>query len=246
MIGVGHNSTTNWRPSDWLRRRGLEPSCIVLSNLDRDHLSDLPRFEPHLRPSAIKRNNNVTAEWVRALKIAQSGEVHDSVETALHWMENVFTGPPISPNFGMELKFFNHSPQIFQDTNNLSVVTFVFYNEFGILFPGDLETAGWREFLKNSDFLNYLKRTSILIASHHGRKNGYCEDVFNYCSPHVVIISDKPVSHETQNHSLYQNHCSGLNSSGVTRRVLTTRSDGKMTIDVPETGNYILRVRQRY
>ena len=226
LIGVGHNSTTNWRPSGWLRRRNQRPSWIVLSNLDRDHLSDLPSFEPHLRPSVIKRNNNVTPEWVRALKIALSGEVHGSVETALYWIENVFTGSPISANFGMETRFFQHSPETFQDTNNLSVVMFVCHNACGILFPGDLETVGWKEFLKNPDFLDCLERTSILIASHHGRESGYCEEIFNYCSPHAVIISDKPVSHGTQNHNLYQAHCSGLNFSGVIRKVLTTRSDG--------------------
>ena len=249
LVGVGHNSTKNWRPSDWLCRRNQRPSCIVLSNLDRDHLSDLPSFEPHLRPNVIQRNTNVTPEWVRALKIAQSGEVHNSIETALQWMENVFTvftGSPISANLGMETKFFYHSPETFQDTNNLSVVTFVCHNGCGILFPGDLETAGWKEFLKNFDFLDCLRRTSILIASHHGRESGYCEEVFNYCSPHAVIISDKPVSHDTQNHSLYQPHCSGLNFSGVTRKVLTTRSDGKMTIDVPASGNYTVCIQQSY
>lgn len=246
MIGVGHNSTTNWRPSDWFRSRNLRPSWIVLSNLDRDHLSDLPSFEPHLRPSVIKRNNNVTPGWVRSLKIAQSGKVHDSVQTALDWMENVFTGSRISPNFGMETQFFHHSPQTFQDTNNLSVVTFVCHNGCGILFPGDLETAGWKEFLKNSEFLGCLERTKILIASHHGRKNGYCEEVFNYCSPHVVIISDKHVSHDTQDHHLYQSHCSGLNFSGVRRKVLTTRSDGKMTVYVPASGNYTVYLQQTY
>ena len=246
LIGVGRNSTTNWRPSDWLRRRNQRPSWIVLSNLDRDHLSDLPSFEPDLRPNAIKRNSNVTSEWVRAVKIAQSGEVHDSVETALYWIKSVFTGSPISANFGMETRFFHHSPETFQDTNNLSVVTFVCHNGCGILFPGDLETAGWKEFLKNPDFLDCLNRTSILIASHHGRESGYCEEVFNYCSPHAVIISDKPVSHDTQKHNLYQPHCSGLNFSGVTRKVLTTRSDGKMTINVSASGNYTVYIHQSY
>src|SRR5215471_17396313 len=42
LIGVGHNSSTNWRPSSWLKQRRQRPSWIILSNLDRDHLSDLP------------------------------------------------------------------------------------------------------------------------------------------------------------------------------------------------------------
>src|SRR5947209_4493698 len=46
LIGAGHNPTTNWRPSAWVQKRNQPPACMVLTNLDRDHLSDLPNFEP--------------------------------------------------------------------------------------------------------------------------------------------------------------------------------------------------------
>jgi len=246
LIGVGHNSSTNWRPSNWLKQRNQRPHCIVLSNLDQDHLSDLSNFEPHIRPEIIKYNNFVNPDWVEHKKIEESGEVHEGVQTALHWIRNVFTGAPIYPNYGMEITYFHHSPTQFQDTNNLSVVTFISYNGVGVMFPGDLEAAGWREFLKDQRFVNCLRRTNILIASHHGRESGYCREVFNYCAPHAVIVSDKPVMHETQNHNLYAQHCSGLNFSGNLRKVLTTRNDGKITIDIPAFGNYTVYINQSY
>lgn len=246
MIGVGHNDSTGWRPSNWLKQRSQSPHCIVLSNLDRDHLSDLPSFEPNIRPSTIKHNNYINPDWVENLKIQESREVDESVQTALHWVRNVFIGPPINYNYGMEKIFFHHSPSKFQDTNNLSVVTFISYNNVGIMFPGDLETAGWQEFLKDQAFLNCLQRTNILIASHHGRTGGYCKDVFNYCKPRTVIISDKPVIHDTQDTNLYDQHCSGLNFNGNIRKVLTTRKDGKITIDVPAIGNYTVYINQAY
>ncbi len=246
LIGAGHNASTNWRPSNWLRQRNQRPHCIVLSNLDRDHLSDLANFEPHIRPVSIKHNSYINPDWVERKKIEESGEVHEAVQTALHWIRNVFTGSPISPNYGMEIAYFHHSPTKFQDTNNLSVVTFVAYNGVGVMFPGDLEAAGWREFLTNQTFVNCLRRTNILIASHHGRESGYCREVFNYCTPHVVIISDKPLMHETQNHNLYAQHCSGLNFNGNLRKVLTTRNDGKITIEIPAIGNYTVYINQNY
>jgi len=246
LIGAGHNTSTNWRPSNWLRQRNQRPHCIVLSNLDRDHLSDLVNFEPHIRPVSIKYNSYINPDWVERKKIEESGEVHEAVQTALHWIRNVFTGLPIHPNYGMEIAYFYHPPTKFQDTNNLSVVTFVAYNGVGVMFPGDLETTGWREFLTNQTFINCLRRTNILIASHHGRESGYCREVFNYCTPHVVIISDKPVMHETQNHNLYVQHCSGLNFNGNLRKVLTTRNDGKITIEIPAIGNYTVYINQNY
>jgi len=246
LIGVGHNSSTNWRPSNWLKQRNQKPHCIVLSNLDRDHLSDLPNFEPHIRPITIKHNNFVNPDWVERKKIEESGNVDEGVQTALHWIRNIYTGAAVSPNYGMEIAYFHHSSKLFQDTNNLSVVTFISYNGVGVMFPGDLEAAGWKEFLKDQKFVNCLRHTNILVASHHGRESGYCREVFNYCAPHAVVVSDKPVMHETQNHNLYAQHCSGLNSSGNPRKVLTTRNDGKITIDVPLFGNYTVYINQSY
>jgi len=245
LIGAGHNASTNWRPSNWLRQRNQRPHCLVLNNLDRDHLSDLTNFEPHIRPISIKYNNFVNPDWVERKKVEESGEVHDAVQTALHWIRSVFIGNPIYPNYGMEIAYFYHSPTKFQDTNNLSVVTFAAYNNVGVLFPGDLETAGWREFLKNEAFINCLRRTNILVASHHGRESGYCQEVFNYCSPDIVIISDKPVMHETQNHNFYARHCKGLNVGEIIRKVLTTRNDGKITIDIFDK-TYTVSINQNY
>lgn len=246
LIGAGHNSTTNWRPSRWFNQNRLPLTCVVLTNLDRDHLSDLPNFEPSLRPEVIRKNHSINPDWLERKKIEESGEVHPGVQTALHWIRNVFTGPGITLDYGIEKKHFTHSPSTFKDTNNLSVVTFVSYGGVGIMFPGDLETAGWEEFLKNEEFVDCLKRTSLFIASHHGREGGYCRDVFEHCKPHAVIISDKPVVHDTQDHDLYGEHCGGLDFSGTTRKVLTTRNDGKITIEVPADGDFTVYVNQNY
>ncbi len=246
LIGAGHNPTTNWRPSSWFSQKKLPLTCVVLTNLDRDHLSDLPNFEPSLRPYVIRKNHNIDPDWLENKKIEESGEIHPGVETALHWIKNVFTGSGVTIDYGIEKKHFTHAPSKFDDTNNLSVVTFIAHGGIGIMFPGDLETAGWQEFLKDQDFVDCLKRTNILIASHHGREGGYCEEIFDHCSPHTVIISDKPIVHDTQDHDLYSQHCSGLDFGGITRKVLTTRNDGKITIEVPATGSYTVYINQGY
>lgn len=248
LIGVGHNSTTGWRPSSWLARRAQRPSCMVLNNLDRDHLSDLPSFEPALRPHLIVRNRSIDPAWLARKKLEESGEIADAMSTAIRWMGQVFTGAPVALNYGMEARFFCHSPALFEDTNNLSVVSFVRHNGCGLMFPGDMEKAGWLAFLSNSEFVDCLRRTNILIASHHGRQSGYCEEMFGNggCAPHAVIISDKPVVHDTQCHNLYGAHCAGLYFGQTVRRVLTTRSDGKITIEVPDAGHYVVHINQSY
>ena len=139
------------------------------------------------------------------------------------------TNPPVFPN--IEFECFCNSYPTFTDTNNLSLVAFLHYDGMSIVFPGDLEKAGWQELLKLEIFQNHLSRVNIFVASHHGRENGYCEDVFNYCTPEIVIISDKEVVHETQKNK-YANHAIGIpwNGGPERRYVLTTRSDGLITI----------------
>lgn len=247
LIGVGHNSSTNWRPSTWLQQRRQKPSVIVLSNLDHDHLSDLPNFSSaHLRPEFIKSNHYIDPEWIRSMKIAQSGGIHPAVHTALEWMGTTYSGGLTDVEYGLEKNYFYHSPTKFQDTNNLSVVTFLRYSNCGVMFPGDIELAGWREFLRDPFFVECLRKTNILIASHHGRSGGYCEDIFAYCKPDTVIISDKSRIHGTQHHNLYDKHCGGLDFSGKTRKVITTRNDGKITIEIPEAENYKVYINQLY
>lgn len=245
MIGTGHNSSTNWRPSGWIKNNNLYLTSVVLTNLDEDHVSDLPNMEPNGRPFLITRNFYLDPQWVYQVK-TQNGGIGSGVSTALHWIQNVFTGDRINFNYGIEIWHFYHPPTKFQDMNNLSVVTFASYNNVGVMFPSDLEKAGWEEFLNDPLFINCLKRTNILVASHHGRENGYSESIFNFCKPHVVVISDKAIEHETQMHDSYEKHATGIQFPGELRKVLTTRKDGKITIDVGINGSYTVYKNSSY
>ena len=131
----------------------------------------------------------------------------------------------------IDFKVFYNTYPLFTDTNNLSLVTFIHCDNFVIVFPGDLEKSGWQELLKNVSFRINLEKVNIFVASHHGRESGYYESVFKYCKPELVIISDKEIVHETQK-QLYQRHAQGFpaNNARTLRYVLTTRSDGMITI----------------
>jgi beta-lactamase superfamily II metal-dependent hydrolase len=86
-------------------------------------------------------------------------------------------------------------------------------------------------YIGTEGFRYHLSRVNIFVASHHGRETGYCKEVFDYCNPEIVIISDKEIVHETQNQQFKQ-HASGVpwNGGPEKRYVLTTRSDGTITI----------------
>src|SRR5579864_8209578 len=76
----------------------------------------------------------------------------------------------------------------FSDTNNLSLVTFVEYGTFCIVYPSDIGEAGWKQMLLNSAFSTLLRRVNLFVTSHHGRESGCCAELFTYsrCNPRRV------------------------------------------------------------
>jgi beta-lactamase superfamily II metal-dependent hydrolase len=151
-------------------------------------------------------------------------------------MHETYIEPIVNPPdlAGVQIRHFCNPYPRFTTTNDLSLVSFVLYDGIGIVFPGDLEKAGWEALLEVPDFRAWLNVVTIFIASHHGRESGYCAEVFDYCSPQIVILSDKEIQHETQRHC-YDEHATGIqwtsNTSVSTRYVLTTRKDGHIRIN---------------
>jgi beta-lactamase superfamily II metal-dependent hydrolase len=133
---------------------------------------------------------------------------------------------------GLNVAHFWNVYPAFDDENNLSLVTILRYHNLGIIFPGDLERAGWYRLLTRPDFCSALRGVNVFVASHHGRDGGYCPDVFNYCTPEIVIFSDKSVEHDTQKTAaLYRQHASGVRFfDGQFRYVITTRNNGAIRI----------------
>jgi hypothetical protein len=101
-----------------------------------------------------------------------------------------------------------------------------------------MEKAGWKALLANQSFVQHLQGVTLFVASHHGRENGYCEDVLNLCpSIQAVIISDKKKGHQSQETvDRYRRYAKGFVYDGENRHVLSTRRDGNMHFDIPSIG----------
>jgi len=79
---------------------------------------------------------------------------------------------------------------------------------------------------------------NLFVASHHGRENGYCEEVLNLC-PQIkaVVISDKEKGYQTQETvDRYRQYAGGFLYGDEVRRVLTTRRDSSMQFQLPPFG----------
>ncbi|MEX6725796.1 ComEC/Rec2 family competence protein [Parapedomonas caeni] len=239
-----------WRPSTFIRQ-GLNRGTLdylFITNADQDHMSDLEGLEREgIFVDTLFRNPTYTGPEMYAIK-----SISGPVSADAQWYVQACgaydtpTSLPFNANMGGITAncFFNHYPQ-FTDTNDLSLVVFIEFAGFKILFPGDLEKPGWRSLLQRADFRAALNGTNILVASHHGRESGFCKDVFNWVTPDAVVISDKPIAHATQlmapdYRRVTRDEGVIVRSTMKTRHVLTTRRDGWIQFTVGSDGSYFI------
>ncbi|MGU9963325.1 MAG: ComEC/Rec2 family competence protein [Candidatus Halichondribacter symbioticus] len=245
MIDAGDNTKSGWKPSEHLKNKVIE--LLIISNYDEDHVSDLTGLTlSRDKVRILHLNDSVNAAKLKSLK-DNTGGMGDGTKVVYDWLKSAsFVGIPKLGDVKIEY-YCNEYEKFSNSTNNLSVVTFVRYGKFTILFPGDLQVAGWKELLKDRNFQDDLNKVNILVASHHGREDGYCEDVFEYCNPELIIISDGKKKYETQEKTpgWYEKKALGIKfTNGTNRSVLTTRKDGNITIDVPFVGDWGLKARK--
>jgi len=227
----GHKTDPENRPSVFLPQSGVfTVHRMIITNYDEDHISDLPQLRESVRIESLQRNSSITPEQLRRLK-EQTRPITTAMDALLSMMTAYtvdVTHPPEFPGVDLETFHCNY-PSDFQDTNNLSLVTFLDTPLGNFLIPGDIEAPAWERLLQEPKFCERLRGVDVFVASHHGRSSGYCRKVFDYCRPGVVIFSDSSIQHATQQDAgTYAAHASGILFRGETRRVLTTRNDGTL------------------
>jgi beta-lactamase superfamily II metal-dependent hydrolase len=242
MIDSG--CTADWHPSVYIRhvlgRAVLD--YLIITNADQDHLSDLAGLAAQgVYVRTLHRNRHPPAAVLRAMK-QQCGGVTDDMEhyLGLHGGYTADVADPFNAHMGgITIETFGHTYPTFQTTNDLSLVAFIQFGAFKIVFPGDLERAGWLAHLQNPTFCAALRGVNVFVASHHGRESGYCEEVFEHCRPQTVVMSDKSIVHDTQLMApIYRAHVIDhhdgvlVSSTNKRRHVLTTRRDGTIQFHV--------------
>jgi beta-lactamase superfamily II metal-dependent hydrolase len=253
MIDAGDSGT--WSPSSYIRydlgRTTLD--YLFITNADQDHMSDLRGLDQAgVTVDTLIRNPSYTSATMRSIKLG-GGPLTGDAEWYLRACDsfNVTTIRPFNQYMGgITCDTFHNSYPWFIDTNNLSLVVFIRFGGVTFLFPGDLEREGWLALFARPDFKALLGNVSVLMASHHGRENGFCDEVFKYCRPHAVVISDKEVVHDTQRtlpdyRAVVRDTGVVVRTTGKRRHVLTTRRDGWIQFEVDDSGNCFIDTENR-
>lgn len=245
MFDCGHNASNGWRPGDYLSANGIRSlRTLFVTNYDEDHVSGIRNLFEKANVETIFRNTSVTPQTITHLKTEDGMGlgIEFLVGKLIEWSKNpgLVVGDIGFPP-GVSVNLFNNSYGDFDDENNLSMAVELIVNGLSFMFTGDLEKAGWKKLLERADMRAALARTSVFFASHHGRESGCCPEVFDFCKPIFVVISDKKKGFQTQEtHAFYHARASGGRVHGETelRYVLTTRHDGHISFDVMQNGSF--------
>lgn len=245
MFDCGHNATTGWYPGSALIKSGIDRiEALFVTNYDEDHVSGIVDLFGKVAVPRIWRNASVSPAMIRHLKSEDGmGKGIDFLVATLEtWTKTgVTAGISDLGLTNVSIQSFCNTIADFDDENNLSMAVVVTCHGVKFLFTGDLEQAGWLKLLGRADFQTALAGLDVLFASHHGRENGCCDELFKYCTPRFVVISDKAKGFQTQETTdWYRNRARGgvVGWDSDTRYVLTTRKDGDFAFDMSSNGNY--------
>jgi hypothetical protein len=246
MLDCGFNLDRPWFPS--VAYSGQTVQSVILQNLDEDHAQDFRGLCDRASVMGLFSNPTVTPAALYWMKDGKMGVGVQHAHDVLTTYGNTHIGSWDHALGGVRWQaFWNKFAQPFTDTNNLSVAVFVNWGGFTMLLGGDMECAGWEQLLQNPLFVARLNEVKVYVASHHGRENGKCAALFRYMHPDLIIFSDGPKRHGTQEtRDWYAARVPGIVDNGkprtasgpAKRHVMTTRSDGTLTIKVAPQGGY--------
>jgi beta-lactamase superfamily II metal-dependent hydrolase len=233
MLDCGHNASTDWKPGTYLKSENINTlDMLAITNYDEDHASGSRDLFDNINVRWLWRNKSVTSATIKQLK-SEDG-MGPGIDRLFYEVDNTFTGSGTSPEpvfdgLTSRQAWTNNYPA-FDDENNLSMAVFLKCHGTGVMFTGDLEKAGFRELLKKETFRQALRETNVYVASHHGRENGCSDEVAELLTNvYYVVISDKGYAHTTQETlPFYRSIAKGGPFRDNTRRVLTTRRDGRI------------------
>ena len=242
-LGVGSfdNSDETFSPLRHLKTRlGVNSlDGVVITHPHTDHLDDIFNFDS-VSPRVLLRPKQLTGEEIRAANQSKAPAVVERyLEISARYNSPVSHGEnpfEATVNGGVVFQRFFPKNCGRSNLNNHSIVAVVSYAGSKVLIPGDNETPSWEELLSDPNFVTAIRGTDILLAPHHGREAGFCEQLFKHISPCLTIVSDGSIC-DTSARDRYRARSSGWKvydnvGNSETRYCLSTGCDGTVRIQI--------------
>jgi beta-lactamase superfamily II metal-dependent hydrolase len=237
-ILIDCGSGSQFKPSQYIWQRHCHSlDYLVLPAYTKDHLAGFPELVSQSWQHDIPIHFLVANPTVNLKKFSDLKSFLSQLNKSLITLTDTSQTIEIDE---LKLTFFWNKYPDLQAPHNLSLVTFIKYRDINTILPSDLETDGWQNLLQSADFRQRLERVNVFVAANHGQETGYCQEVFRYCHPEIIIVSNKenrPISSHMMRQ--YHSHAKGAPSGVSEKKVFTTYDDGTIVVS-----KYLDRLRQ--
>lgn len=162
-----------------LDRRINKIDYLIVSHFDSDHAGGCAQILENLTVSnlVISKQIEKTDLYNQIMLVAMKKKINIIVVKA---------GDKLNID-GMQLIFLHPQEELIPENgmNNNSIVFKLQYNEFSMLFTGDIEEVAEKELIKI--YGNNLK-SNILKVAHHGSKTSSIEEFLKQVNPQIAVI----------------------------------------------------------
>jgi competence protein ComEC len=182
-----HYSPECLSPLDYLKAKISSLDIIVITHPHQDHLTGLKEVATFFRPRALWHNGRlfrpdpVYDDWIY-YELLRAGKVSGCTSVALTSGQKTNIGGSNVHIAGPESPWISGTQD---DENNNSIVLAIETGHSKVVLTGDTEQEQW-----DAMDLKPLANASILLASHHGREDGYSERALKVIRPQHIIVSD--------------------------------------------------------
>lgn len=233
--------SADFSPLEWLSKITKEIDLLVITHPHGDHIDEI-----HLiRDLGFAVHQLWRPSWLTEAEVYAANQASDAKKVAAYLtLSNGFNQPltdanrfdVASNNSGAAIEMFISPGCGRSNINNHSLVVACTYEESTVIIPGDNEPPSWNALLLQSAFVKAMKNADIFMASHHGRKSGYCAEIFaEDRKPLLCAISDGR-QQDTDATDRYSYHAKGWavhkrsEAKSEQRCAITTRTDGLIEI----------------
>jgi len=234
-----------------VRYKGYKLTKLIISHPHDDHIEDIETISTKFPPAILRRQRY---DWDE-IKAPEMEEEYQNLEIYADWQEKYNNPIENPPTWGVDIQDFCLAPGEAKKVddakyvNNSSIVVMLTFNgtEYSerFLFGGDIEQAGWAELLKMESFKNTVKGVDFFITSHHGHTSGFSTELFEVMGrPILNIVSAHRRDENVDKRYSSEEYASGTELDGEKRRMISTRNDGSIFIDVSGEGQFSLRTRR--
>lgn len=245
VVAIDLGTSADFSPLEWLSSYTKTIDSLVITHPHGDHIDEMlllddlgfdvrQLWRPKWLPAKdVYAQNQATYQDKLDAYFEMSGRYSEGIA-----ITELVGNPAVTG--GVTIKEFASATCGTSNINNHSGVVVFDYLGIRVVIPGDNEPPSWKDLLTQPDFVSMVSEMHVFLASHHGRKSGYCTELFsalNKNSPRLCVISDAHAQ-DTDATQRYSYHADGWqvhSRSGADsedRNCVTTRSDGPIEIEI--------------